>query len=148
MGQLLVTFEQLNGVKFEYPSCPDTGSSIKIISYNIAKRNNVNFYRNTGSKLRNASGKQMQIEGIAEINSRPSYINGRYNQNRRIVKSRYVITRDMQNEILFPKEDLKRFGVIPKNLPNVEVNEETKATKEEIKIHSNKIDRLWHRYSL
>ena len=60
------------------------------MSYNIAKENNVSYYRNTGTKLQNGSGKQMQIEGIAMLQSKPSYINGIYNKDRKTVKSRYV----------------------------------------------------------
>ena len=119
--ELLLTFDQGES-NFDYGSVPDTGSSLGVMAYNIAKKNNIKYDSEVEVNLKNASGKYMDVAGLATVWSRPKYINGRLNKhNKRRIQSKYVVTRDMYNEILVSREDLKRFGVIPQCFPKVEV---------------------------
>jgi hypothetical protein len=119
--ELLLTFEQGN-FSFDYGSVPDTGSSLGVMAFNVAKRNKIRYDTEVKVNLRNASGKYMDVVGLATVWSKPKYINGKLNKHdRRRIQSKYVVTRDMHNEILVSREDLKRFGVIPDCFPRVEV---------------------------
>merc|ERR1712015_460743 len=121
--ELLLSFDQGES-KFDYGSVPDTGSSLGVMAYNIAKRYNIGYDSEVEVNLKNASGKYMDVAGLATVWSKPKYINGRLNKhNRRRIQSKYVVTRDMYNEILVSREDLKRFGVIPQCFPKVEARQ-------------------------
>jgi hypothetical protein len=119
--ELLLTFDQGSST-FDYGSVPDTGSSLGVMAFNIAKKNKIKYDTEVEVNLKNASGKYMDVVGLATIWSKPKYINGKLNKyDKRRIQSKYVVTRDMHNEILVSRDDLKRFGVIPVCFPRVEV---------------------------
>jgi hypothetical protein len=119
--ELMLTFEQGDS-SFDFGSVPDTGSSLGVMAFNVARKNRIHYDKDVKVNLRNASGKYMNVMGLATIMSKPKYINGRLNKhNKKRIRSKYVITKDMQDEVLVSREDLKRFGVIPECFPRVEV---------------------------
>jgi hypothetical protein len=136
--ELLLSFDQGES-RFDYGSVPDTGSSLGVMAYNIAKKYNIKYDSEVEVNLKNASGKYMDVAGLATVWSKPKYINGRLNKhNRRRIQSKYVVTRDMYNEILVSREDLKRFGVIPQCFPKVEVRQTKVEDKIETEVQKSK----------
>merc|ERR1712015_202663 len=138
--ELLLTFDQGSSI-FDYGSVPDTGSTLGVMAFNIAKKNKIKYDTEVEVNLRNASGKYMDVVGLATIWSKPKYINGKLNKyDKRRIQSKYVVTRDMHDEILVSRDDLKRFGVIPECFPKVEVLQTKVEDKKEIKLKIPKKD--------
>ena len=108
-------------------------------------KNNVYYDRKQKVNLRNASGRLMDVQGLATVKSRPKYINGFYNKSKkRTITSIYIVTKDMHNEILIPREDLKKFGVIPMCFPHVEtrmteVEDKTDSEEETVTDNEHKL---------
>ena len=52
--ELLLTFDQGNS-SFDFGSVPDTGSSLGVMAFNIAKKNKIQYDTEVKVNLRNAS---------------------------------------------------------------------------------------------
>jgi hypothetical protein len=105
---------------FSFSCMPDTGSTRTIILLNLAKKHNlITSLKKPHMKLMNASGKRMQIEGLATIQVQPRYINNKKNKGKRWKTVEAIVLDAMKDEILLGWGDLKKLGCISDNFPMV-----------------------------
>ena len=87
---------------------PDTGCSITIIAYRVAKRENLIITNNSSVSLSTATGQSMDISGLTKLNAQANGIKCTISA---------LVSKDLQEDIVISCSDLKTLKVIPKGFP-------------------------------
>jgi len=101
--QIYPTSGSKPGTPFEYELLPDTGATITIISFDVARRYSLRL-RASNEKLLTADESKMKVAGCTRIK-----ING--------VQIKALVTDAIEDEILLCWRDMIRLSIIPENFP-------------------------------
>ena len=99
-------------VKFNYSCTPDTGAPLSIMSKDLANKYNVKTFEcDNDLRILAANGTDIYCSGVAKI-----AVENRLTKCRTIIE--FLITPDIEYEVLIAYRDLTELQVIPAGFPN------------------------------